>query len=144
MGRINTHQFAEDIFDPTFGAFGWSFNDVFRNNYSSNFRSNFGNQDTLLEFLNLLGANRTENKKRPPTSTKAIKSLKSFLMSEKYCKKSKDKTELPNCPICISDIKIKEETILLPCGHMYHSKCVIEWLKQNNTCPVCRFELPIE
>ena len=66
-------------------------------------------------------------------------------MSEKYCKKNnKGKFELPNCCICISDINKGEETVLLPCGHMFHWKCCYSWLKENNTCPVCRFELPKE
>jgi hypothetical protein len=29
----------------------------------------------------------------------------------------------------------------LPCGHIYHKTCLIEWLKKHATCPVCRFEL---
>ncbi len=114
-------------------------NDLFRTNFSSNFRSNFMNDDTLFEYLNNISANR-ENK-RPPTSKKTIERLKSFKMSEKYCKNNLGKLEYPSCSVCISDISNREETILLPCGHMYHSKCILEWLNQNNTCPVCRFEL---
>jgi E3 ubiquitin-protein ligase RNF115/126 len=95
-----------------------------------------------LEFLNHLGANR--EKRRPPTAKRAMKNLKKFEMSEKYCKKNGNKIEQPNCAICLSDVQLKEETILLPCGHMYHCKCILEWLKQNNTCPVCRFEMPTD
>jgi E3 ubiquitin-protein ligase RNF115/126 len=97
------------------------------------------NDDTLLEYLNHINANR-ENK-RPPTSKKIIERLKKFNMTDKYCKNNNGKLEFPNCAICISDIVKNEETILLPCGHMYHSKCIVEWLNQNNKCPVCRFEL---
>ena len=65
-------------------------------------------------------------------------------MNEKYCKKVQNKIEYPNCCICISEVKKGEETVLLPCGHMFHWKCCLTWLKKNNTCPVCRFELPGE
>jgi len=30
---------------------------------------------------------------------------------------------------------------LMPCGHIYHESCIFQWLKDNNTCPVCRYEL---
>lgn len=24
------------------------------------------------------------------------------------------------------------------CNHIYHNNCIEEWLKKNNTCPICR------
>ena len=66
-------------------------------------------------------------------------------MIEKYCKKDeKGNLEYPNCCICINDIKKGEKTVMIPCGHLLHWKCGLLWLRKNNTCPVCRFELPGE
>lgn len=31
--------------------------------------------------------------------------------------------------------------ITLPCEHSFHDDCIIQWLKTNGTCPVCRFSL---
>ena len=77
-----------------------------------------------------------------PTSNSILKKLKKFSMDDKYCKKdSNGKLEFPNCCICITDIQKKEKTVLLPCGHMFHWKCCLKWLKNNNICPVCRFKL---
>lgn len=138
--RIITHEFQEDIFDPIFMLFGSNFNNIFRNNFSSNFRSSFVNDD----FVNIIEERlrQNQNSNKPPASKEAIDKLKKFKMSEKYCKRNdKGVLEQPTCCICICEIKKNEETLLLPCGHMFHSKCIMNWLNQNNTCPVCRFEL---
>ena len=138
--RQNIPQF---IFDPMFLAFGSIFNDDFRNNFYSNFRSNFrGN--FLNEIIRILERNQEEAARRahPPTSEETLKKLKRFPLTDKYCKKDKNgKIELPSCCICLNDINKNEETVLLPCGHMFHWNCCLTWLKNNNTCPMCRFEL---
>ena len=138
--RQNVPQF---IFDPMFLAFGSMFDDSFRNNFSSNFRSNFrGN--FLNEIIRILERNQEEAARRahPPTSEAVLNKLKKFPLSDKYCKKDKNgKIELPSCCICLNNIEKNEETVLLPCGHMYHWNCCLTWLKNNNTCPMCRFEL---
>ena len=45
------------------------------------------------------------------------------------------------CVICIEDIE--EDETELPCGHVFHTKCLFEWLMQQDTCPVCRATLPL-
>ena len=140
---VQSQNVPQNIFDPIFLAFGAMFDNSFRNNFSSNFRSNFrGN--FLSEIIRIIERNQEEaaRKAHPPTSESALKKLKRFYLNEKYCKKDKKgKLELPSCCICLNDIELKEETVLLPCGHMFHWNCCLSWLKQNNTCPMCRFVL---
>lgn len=47
-----------------------------------------------------------------------------------------------DCTICIDGMKVGEVVVTLPCSHLFHEECVVLWLKQHNTCPVCR--APIE
>ena len=143
--RITIHRqpISHDIFDPMFSSFGSFFNGFFQDNFSSNFRSNIAG-DFFSQILSILERNQAEaNKnKHPPASETALKKLKKFNMNEKYCKKdNKGKIELPNCCICLTEIQKGEKTVLLPCGHMFHWKCCLTWLKKNNTCPMCRFEI---
>ncbi|KAJ0810098.1 putative transcription factor C2H2 family [Helianthus annuus] len=48
------------------------------------------------------------------------------------------------CAVCKDQFVIDDETKELPCKHMYHPDCIIPWLSQRNSCPVCRFQLPID
>lgn len=48
------------------------------------------------------------------------------------------------CSICQEDFVPGGEVLKLPCRHVYHTDCVTNWLVANNTCPLCRLELPKE
>ncbi|KAG0480186.1 hypothetical protein HPP92_011044 [Vanilla planifolia] len=44
------------------------------------------------------------------------------------------------CSVCLADYgNGGEELRLMPdCGHLFHARCVDEWLRRKPTCPVCR------
>ncbi len=42
------------------------------------------------------------------------------------------------CTICIVEVERGSEVAVLPCKHWFHAECVVMWLKEHNTCPVCR------
>jgi len=54
------------------------------------------------------------------------------------------KREAIRCPVCLLDFELEEEALKLPCNHLFHQDCIKTWLKQANTCCVCRHELPPE
>jgi len=140
---VNRQNVSSDIFDPIFSSFGSIFNESFVNNFSSNFASNF-NGNFFDQVQTIMENNQQQASKHStgPTEDKSLKKLKRFSLTNKYCKKGKNgKIELPNCCICLSEIAKGQETVLLPCGHMFHWKCCLNWLKKNNTCPMCRFEI---
>jgi hypothetical protein len=43
------------------------------------------------------------------------------------------------CSICIN--KINNKPSYLPCGHSFHSNCILNWLDYKMNCPVCRTKL---
>ncbi|EDV28570.1 uncharacterized protein TRIADDRAFT_18741, partial [Trichoplax adhaerens] len=42
------------------------------------------------------------------------------------------------CAICMDDYKKREKIRELPCSHGFHARCVDKWLRQHNSCPICR------
>jgi len=44
-------------------------------------------------------------------------------------------SELRNCPITMEEIK---DPFTLSCAHVFEREAIRNWLKNNNTCPICR------
>ena len=61
---------------------------------------------------------------------------------EKQQNSSKNASELNiptvNCAICMEDIKVGDKIIKLRCDHIFHSACILNWVKDKNSCPYCR------
>ena len=69
--------------------------------------------------------------------------------------KEEEKRDIPEipgmCTICLescieksSDVENEEDgdgvtiTHRLPCAHLYHSKCIVPWINEWGSCPICR------
>lgn len=50
-------------------------------------------------------------------------------------------SEDPECCICLNKYRDKEEVRQLPCSHMFHLKCVDQWLRIISCCPLCKQDL---
>lgn len=42
------------------------------------------------------------------------------------------------CCICLENFAAGEVVTRLPCLHVYHSACIVEWLPNSGTCPTCK------
>ncbi len=85
----------------------------------------------------LMEANPQSNA-APPASQVAIDGLERKNVDDKILG-TEGKAE---CTICITEVHRGDEVVVLPCKHWFHDECVVMWLKEHNTCPVCR--APIE
>ena len=56
------------------------------------------------------------------------------LPTVKFSKKEKE----TKCSVCMGDFRANEEVFKLQCGHIYHKKCLKEWLKKSMYCPLCK------
>mmetsp|Transcript_10131 Transcript_10131/g.25939 ORF Transcript_10131/g.25939 Transcript_10131/m.25939 type:complete len:168 (+) Transcript_10131:229-732(+) len=48
------------------------------------------------------------------------------------------------CPVCRESISVGDKLQRLPCKHAFHPPCLAPWLKEHNSCPMCRHELPTD
>ena len=48
------------------------------------------------------------------------------------------------CPVCMGTFREGERYCTMPCEHLFHEQCLLPWLKERNSCPKCRFELPTD
>ena len=66
-----------------------------------------------------------------PASAEAINGLPKKTVG------AKEKVD-SDCSICMQRPEEGEETVTLPCHHWFHFECAQSWLREHDTCPICR------
>ncbi|KAL5759586.1 hypothetical protein ACOSP7_018104 [Xanthoceras sorbifolium] len=56
---------------------------------------------------------------------------------------SDDESQM-NCSICMEQLWGGTYATAMPCSHVYHGDCIVQWLKQSHFCPLCRYEMPTD
>ncbi|KAH9909120.1 hypothetical protein F4778DRAFT_214123 [Xylariomycetidae sp. FL2044] len=91
-------------------------------------------QEALDRIITSLMEANPQSNAPPPASEQAIKNLpRKKLDAEMLGPELKGE-----CTICIDEMGVGEDVVVLPCNHWFHEECVVLWLKEHNTCPVCR------
>ncbi|OIW10482.1 hypothetical protein TanjilG_00420 [Lupinus angustifolius] len=76
-----------------------------------------------------------EDVKMVPASNKDVQSLKTYKLPQQ-------------CQICLEKFYGEKEDddgdveiTTMPCGHVFHHHCIIQWLQTSHMCPLCRSPL---
>jgi len=101
------------------------------------------------------GKHATKRRKKPRASLKA----ENFASTIEACTCDHDDPTKGGkvCAVCMESIYLGDSdddntltrgpggrrrrpvaSCVLPCGHTFHRRCVMRWLRQQNTCPICR------
>ncbi|XVF13264.1 hypothetical protein REPUB_Repub08aG0193600 [Reevesia pubescens] len=72
-----------------------------------------------------------------PADAKSIQALEKVT----YCNNNDFNSE-EKCSVCMEEMVIGSQVTVMPCSHVYHGDCIVQWLKTSHMCPVCRFKLP--
>ncbi|KAM9789138.1 E3 ubiquitin-protein ligase RNF126-B-like [Neosynchiropus ocellatus] len=83
----------------------------------------------ISELLNLIG-----NVGPPPADRDRIDTIPTVTITEEHMGGLE-------CPVCKEDYNIGENVRQLPCNHLFHNDCIVRWLEQHDSCPVCRESL---
>ncbi|KAK6221871.1 hypothetical protein QIS74_04743 [Colletotrichum tabaci] len=95
-------------------------------------------QEALDRIISQLMEQNPQNNAAPPATDDALRKLERKKVDKEMLGPD-GKTE---CTICIDGFSEGDDATVLPCKHWFHDQCVVMWLKEHNTCPICR--TPIE
>jgi len=96
--------------------------------------------------------------RKPRASESAMKKLPIVVITKEHVNSQ------ASCPICLEPFslsigqeenEVDDKTITtetnkhepvrqMPCNHMFCESCLFQWLRQNNSCPLCRKEIETE
>ncbi|XP_058393754.1 E3 ubiquitin-protein ligase RNF126 isoform X2 [Diceros bicornis minor] len=79
--------------------------------------------------------NQFENTGPPPADKEKIQALPTVPVTEEHVGCGLE------CPVCKDDYRLGERVRQLPCNHLFHDGCIVPWLEQHDSCPVCRKSL---
>lgn len=90
----------------------------------------------LEELFEQLSAN--DRRGPPPASRVSIDAMPTIKIANRHLRSDS------HCPVCKDKFELGSEARQMPCNHLYHTDCIVPWLVQHNSCPVCRQELPLQ
>ena len=91
-------------------------------------------QEALDQIISTLMEQHPTSNAPGPASPDAIAALPKKNLDEKLLG-PEGKGE---CSVCMDDVHIGDEVVMLPCSHWFHEACAAAWLGEHNTCPICR------
>lgn len=119
------------------------------------FGSEEQNLDAILHHIMMHDPNRYGP---PPASTESVANLPEVTVDKELIERYGSRTAavdecgdrfgedrvVLNCCVCRDEFEVGAQGLMMPCEHIFHPNCLTPWLKQHNSCPTCRFELPTD
>ncbi|WCJ20489.1 RING/U-box superfamily protein [Euphorbia peplus] len=85
------------------------------------------------------GVETSSTSKQQASTSSALSELGQDSRKADGCVKTSE-DEL-TCSICLEQVNGGELVRSLPCLHQFHTNCIDPWLRQQGTCPVCKFRM---
>ena len=92
-----------------------------------------GMDSALLEAINR-SISESQSQQAPPAAAKLVENL-----PHRTWKAGEHPDD--ECSICLASYEDGDDLAVLPCSHLMHAECLMPWLKQTNSCPLCRHQL---
>jgi hypothetical protein len=89
---------------------------------------------SLEDLFNQLGSNKNG---QPPASKESIEAMKKVEIGEG----DDDGVE---CVVCLEEFEVGGVVKEMPCKHRFHGDCIEKWLGLHGSCPVCRYQMPVD
>ncbi|CAK9019918.1 E3 ubiquitin-protein ligase RING1 (RING finger protein 1) (RING-type E3 ubiquitin transferase RING1), partial [Durusdinium trenchii] len=77
------------------------------------------------------------SRKVPPASERVRDALPRIVVTKEDLMDSTNS----KCSICLDDFQPGFRATRMLCSHLFCNNCIREWLREANSCPVCRYEL---
>ncbi|XVE78722.1 hypothetical protein DITRI_Ditri14bG0001500 [Diplodiscus trichospermus] len=96
--------------------------------------------DSPAFFRFLLSSSDPSNHLFPNSHKSSMESVATVKISSSYLES--DSSLL--CAVCQDSLLLDSDAKQLPCKHLYHPDCILPWLSNHNSCPLCRSTLPAQ
>lgn len=73
----------------------------------------------------------------PPASKESIDAMPSVKIGEQ-------EEGGGECVICLEEWEVGRVVKEMPCKHRFHQDCIEKWLGIHGSCPVCRYQMPVD
>ncbi|XP_016178620.1 E3 ubiquitin-protein ligase RING1-like [Arachis ipaensis] len=86
-----------------------------------------------------------EESMEDPNNIKMVPASKNAIESLEKVKLENNNHLAERCSICLTEFDYgddAEQVSSMPCKHVYHQECLIQWLKTSHLCPLCRYPMP--
>ncbi|KAI5437420.1 hypothetical protein KIW84_023510 [Lathyrus oleraceus] len=77
----------------------------------------------------------TRKKGQPPASKESIEAMKRVEIEE---------SDHGECVVCLEEFEVGGVVREMPCEHRFHGTCIEKWLGIHGSCPVCRYQMPVD